>query len=147
LAYSLNDMYRSLRTAMRLDGLAVGVGLGVFLLVAPGAFIVAPETGQADGGALVAVPLWPYRLAGGLLAAMGLHLLFAAQERLVRASTMLGMLAGNGLLAVVLLIAFLQRELAELSGPVQAGLAAVFLVALVSAGFALRYLREDYNMA
>ncbi|MEX1019583.1 MAG: hypothetical protein WDZ49_07990 [Litorilinea sp.] len=142
MAYSLNDVYQSLRTAMRLNGITVGVGLGGLLLGVPATFMaVAPAAGAA-----VDVPLWPYRMAGAVLIALGLHLLFAAQERIVRASTMLAMLVGNGLLAVVLLIGFLQRELADLSSVAQVVLGAVFFLCVVSAGFALRYLREDYNM-
>lgn len=124
---------------MRLNGFTVGVGLGGLLLIAPQMLM---------SGALLAAsaPLWPYRMAGAVLVALGLHLLVAAQERIVRAATMLAMLVGNGLMAVVLLVAFLQRELAALGGLAQMILSATFFICVVAALFALRYLREDYNM-
>lgn len=152
MAYSLNDVYRSLRTAMRFNGLTVGVGVGLLLLFAPQMLMSAQQIAQnaaAQGSGEPgpeAFSLWPYRMAGAALIALGLHLLFAAQERMVRASTMLAMLVCNGLIAVVLLIAFLQRELIDLSGSAQALFGAIFFICVVCAGFALRYLRADYNM-
>lgn len=141
MAYSLNDVYRSLRPVMRFNGLVVGVGLGLILLILPGLFMPA---GPAE---LPPAHLWPFRMAGAGLITLGLHLLFAAQERMIRASTLLAMLTGNGLIAVVLLIAFVQREFVEFSTVGQLVLGTTFFVCLVGAGFALRYLREDYNMA
>jgi hypothetical protein len=151
LAYSLNDVYQSLRTAMRLNGVTVGVGLGLLLLLAPRILMEAPlpsatETELTAEAARMGAVVWPYRMAGAALVALGVHLLFAAQERIVRPATMLAMLVGNGLVAVVLLLAFLQRELAALSSTAQVILGAVFFLCIVCAGFALRYLREDYNM-
>jgi hypothetical protein len=139
LAYSLNDVYQSLRTAMRLNGSTVGVGLGLLLLLFP-RLLMPAELAREVG------LFWPYRLGGAVLIAVGLHLLFAAGERMVRASTMLLMLVTNALIAVVLLLAFLQRELVDLSPIGQVILGGIFFLCVVGAGFALRYLREDYNM-
>lgn len=52
---------------------------------------------------------------------------------------------GNGLLAIVLLLAYLQQDLANLT-PVGLGvLLVIFVIALVGAVVPLRYLRAEYR--
>ena len=137
LAYSLNDIFRPLRTVMRVDALLVGFGVGALLLVTPKALLAA--SGLYDGDS----PVWFGRLAGALLVTLGLHLWMAAQERIVSTPSMITMALANGLMAVVLLTAYLQQELAALSLLGRIVLVLVFLVCLVSAISPLRYLRAE----
>jgi hypothetical protein len=137
VAYSLNDLYRGLRTVMRFDGLVIGLGLGGLLLIFPRGLLAA--WGLYTGG-----PLWPGRMAGALLVAFGIQLLLAAQERIVSTAHMVAMIIANGLLAVVLLVGYLQQEFGGLGPAGQIGLVALFLICLVSTLTPLRYLRTDY---
>lgn len=139
MAYSLNDLYRGLRIIMRANGLIIGLALGGMLLVAPRAVLTA--AGLAPDTAL-----WPGRLAGALLAAMGLNLLFSAQERMISTAAMVGMFAANGLMALVLLIAYFNQEFRDLDTLGRVGLVLIFVVCLISAVAPLRYLRADYGV-
>ncbi len=58
MAYSLNDLYSGLRSVMRMNGLVVGLGMGVLLLFFPRG--VLSTAGLTTGEAL-----WPYRMIGG----------------------------------------------------------------------------------
>lgn len=137
LAYSLNDLYRSLRVVMRFNGLALGLGGGTLLLVFPRSLVHAGLQAALD-------PLWPLRLAGGLLLALGILFLLAAQERMVSVASMITMTLANGLVAVVMLVGYLQGEFAGLGLIGQLLLIALFLFCLVCALMPLRYLRTDY---
>jgi hypothetical protein len=137
VAYSLNDLYRGLRAVMRFDGVVIGLGLGGLLLFLPRGLL-------ADWGVYAGGPLWPARMAGALLITLGILLLLAARERIVNATHMVTMIVANVLLAVVLLVGYLQREFAGLGLAGQIGLVLVFLICLVSALAPLRYLRTDY---
>jgi hypothetical protein len=138
LAYSLNDVYRFLRVVMRIDGLVVGLGLGLLLSS-------APMPALAEWGVYAAGPVWPVRLAGGLLITLGVMLLLAAQERIVGGPSMVAMSLGNAVLALVLLIAYLQQELAMLGVFGRVLLIAVFVTCLISAVFPLHYARAEYR--
>ena len=138
MAYSLNDVYRYLRIVMRINGVVVGLGLGTLL-----AF--APKNALAAWGVYAAGPVWPVRLAGGLLITLGVLLLLSAQERIVGGPSMAAMSLGNGVLALVLLVAYLQQDLAMLSLFGRLLLIAVFVLCLVGAIFPLQYLRAEYR--
>ena len=101
MAYSLNDLYGGLRSVMRVNGLVVGVGAGLLLLLFPrGVMDVAGlSTGEA---------VWPYRLIGSLLLALGAMLLISAQERVVSTASMVAMIIANALMAIVLLVGYMQ---------------------------------------
>jgi hypothetical protein len=122
---------------MRLDGVA-GLALGGLLLYFPRDLLAT--WGLYTGG-----PVWPWRTTGALLLALGLHLLIAAQERIIRTATMTAMVVGNLLVALVLLVAYFQREFAGLNWVGQAVLVLVFLICLISAVAPLRFLRIDYT--
>jgi hypothetical protein len=139
VAYSLNDLYRPLRTVMRVDGLLLGLGFGGLLLLAP-AWLLA-LWGDAATGAL-----WPARMAGGLFVALGVLLILGAQERIVSSAIMLCMVVANAATALVLLWAYLQQEFAGIGWAGQALLVLVFLLCLVSAVLPLRFLRADYGI-
>lgn len=137
MAYSLNDVYRFLRVVMRLNGLTVGFGLGLLLLV-------PSQSTLAAWGVFTGDTVWPLRMAGGLLVALGTMLLLAAQERIVSGPSMVGMILANALVAGVLLLAYLQQELAALTVLGRLALIAVFVLCLIGAIFPLRYVRAEY---
>ena len=137
MAYSLNDLYGGLRSVMRVNGLVVGVGAGLLLLLFPrGVMDVAGlSTGEA---------VWPYRLIGSLLLALGAMLLISAQERVVSTASMVAMIIANALVAIVLLVGYMQGEFGGLGLFGQIGLVLIFLICLISAIVPVRYLRTDY---
>ena len=137
MAYSLNDLYGGLRSVMRVNGLVVGVGAGLLLLLFPrGVMDVAGlSTGEA---------VWPYRLIGSLLLALGAMLLISAQDRVVSTASMVAMIIANALMAIVLLVGYMQGEFSGLGLFGQIGLVLIFLICLISAIVPVRYLRTDY---
>ena len=137
MAYSLNDLYGGLRSVMRVNGLVVGVGAGLLLLLFPrGVMDVAGlSTGEA---------VWPYRLIGSLLLALGAMLLISAQDRVVSTASMVAMIIANALMAIVLLVGYMQGEFGGLGLFGQIGLVLIFLICLISAIVPVRYLRTDY---
>ena len=137
MAYSLNDLYSGLRSVMRVNGLLVGLGAGLLMLLFPRTLINA--IGLYAGEAL-----WPYRLVGSLLFALGILLLLSAEERVVSTTSMLTMIIANGLMAVVLMVGYLQGEFSELEILGQIGLVLIFITCLISAIVPVRYLRTDY---
>lgn len=138
MAYSLNDVYRYLRMVMRFNGVIVGLGLGSLLAFAP--------KGALDAwGIFEAGPVWPVRLAGGLLITLGVMLLLAAGERIVNGPSMAAMCLGNGFVALVLLIAYLQQDLASLNLFGRVLLIIVFVACLFGAFFPVQYLRAEYR--
>jgi hypothetical protein len=136
LAYSLNDLYVGLRSVMRVNGLVVGLGVGVLLLFPRGLMTAA---GLYNGEAL-----WPYRLAGGLLVALGLQMLLSAQERVVSTASMITMIIANGAMTLVLLVGYLHGEFAGMGLWGQIALVFLFVLCLISAIVPVRYLRTDY---
>ncbi len=137
MAYSLNDLYRGLRLLMRANGLLIGLALG-------GALLIFPRVALSAAGLDPSAAVWPGRLAGALLVALGLNLLICAQERIVSTAGIVGMIVANGLMAVVLLLAYLNQEFSTLGLLGQIGLVLVFTACLISAVVPLRYLRTDY---
>lgn len=137
MAYSLNDLYSGLRSVMRMNGLVVGLGMGVLLLFFPRG--VLSTAGLTTGEAL-----WPYRMIGSLLVAQGVMLLISAQDRLVSTASMIAMLVGNALLAIVLMVGYLQGEFVGMGLVGQILLVLLFLLCLISAIVPVRYLRTDY---
>ena len=117
MAYSLNDLYGGLRFVMRVNGAVLGLGLGPVLLIWPGRVAATAEPGSD-------VVLWPLRLAGGLLLTYGVMLLLAAQERVIGSAGKVGMMVGNAVVALVLLVGYLQGEFGGLRLLGQIGLGA-----------------------
>ena len=138
MAYSLNDVYRYLRIAMRIDAIVVGLSLGLLLAV-------FPRSALTNWGVYAEGPVWPIRMAGGLLLTLGVLLFLSAQERTISAPVMVAMTMGNTLIAFTLLVAYLKHELAMLNLLGQLLLIVMFIVCLVSALVPLNYLRADYQ--
>lgn len=138
MAYTLNDPYRSLRVVLRLSGAATGLTGLLFLLLpaaaASTAFGVAPH------------PLWPLRLAGAGLLTLAVAHLLNASERDIRLPALVTCALGNGLPAVLVVTAYLQREMTSFAWPLQAGMIALFVIWLIGAVAPLRYLRTDASI-
>jgi len=121
---------------MRVDGLG-DVGGGLLLLLVPR--LLLSTTGIYNGE-----PLWPHRIVGALLIALGVLLLLSAQDRIVSTASMLAMLIANALIAIVLVVSYLQGEFIGIGLFGQILLILLILVCVVSAIVPVRYLRTDY---
>jgi hypothetical protein len=107
--------------------------------------LICPRLVLTEWGAPESPVNWPIRLGGTFLITLGIYYLLAANERTVGTTAMITCITGNGLLAAVLLLAYLQQDLTDLT-PVGLGmLFVVFVVALVGAVAPLRYLRAEYR--
>ncbi len=137
MAYSLNDLYSGLRFVMRVNGVILGLGLGLVMLIWPSRVAAAAAPGND-------VILWPLRLAGGLLLTYGVMLLLAAHERVIGSAGLVGLMVGNAVMALVLLVGYLQGEFGGLGLLGQIGLVAIFLLCLICVLTSLRYLHTDY---
>ncbi|MBV7331905.1 hypothetical protein KFU94_27480 [Chloroflexi bacterium TSY] len=137
VAYSLTDYYRPIRMIFRLNGFIIGLGVGAFLLIFPRNLMIG-------WGLQVAGPAWPARIAGSVLIALGCLFVASAGQRIIHVPILLSAVMSNGLIAIVLLLSYLQREFAELSITGQAVLIVVFLLCLITAVLPLRYIRADY---
>ena len=137
MAYTLTDPLTPLRNVLRVAG-STALLLGGTMLIFPR--LVLTEWGSPEAGVN-----WPVRLAGAFLITLGIYYLLAANERTVGTTAMITCIAGNGLLAAVLLIAYLQQDLANLTPVGLGALLVVFVIALVGAITPLRYLRAEYR--
>jgi hypothetical protein len=137
MAYTLTDPLTPLRNVLRVAG-STALLLGGTMLIFPR--LVLTEWGAPEVGVN-----WPVRLAGAFLITLGIYYLLAANERTVGTTAMFTCSVGNGLLAAVLLIAYLQQDLANLTPVGLGALLVVFVVALVGAITPLRYLRAEYR--
>jgi hypothetical protein len=137
MAYTLNDPYRPLRVTLRLSG-AASCLTGLLFLLLPAATAI-PLWGLASG------PLWPLRLAGAGLVTLGIAHLLNAGERDIRLSALVICALGNGLPAVLVVTAYLQREMAGFAWPLQVGMILLFVIWLIGAVAPLRYLRAEVS--
>ena len=137
MAYTLTDPFGALRTVFRLSS-ATFLLWGGLMLFLPGAVL-------AEWGAPGSELTWPVRLAGALLCVFGIFFLMSANERAIGVSTMVACTLSNGLAALVLLIAYLQREFIDLTLFGLIALIVIFVVCLIGAVAPLRYLRAEYR--
>jgi len=138
MAYTLNDPYRSLRVVLRLSGAATGLTGLLFLLL--------PATAASTAFGVATHPLWPLRLAGAALLTLAVAHLLNASERDIRLPALVTCALGNGLPAVLVVTAYLQREMTSFVWPLQAGMIALFVIWLIGAVAPLRYLRTDASI-
>ncbi|MEM7125387.1 MAG: hypothetical protein AAF702_03615 [Chloroflexota bacterium] len=138
MAYTLNDYFRPLRTIFRVNGLINGLLLGFCMLFVP-RFVVALLGSSLD------VDLWPLRFAGVYAMATGMYLLNRANERTIPPAISLLAIVINGLTAGVLLLAYLQQEIAPISLAGQIILTALFILNLLGAVIPIRFMRSDYR--
>lgn len=139
MAYSLGDYFRPLRITLRISGLTLGVGTGATLLLSPRSLLQSWHLAAIDG------PIWLTRGAGALLIALGCLFLLAAAEAIITRPVLVAATVAHGLLALVLLVAYVQRDFANLSPLGTFILVAVFLLCLCGAVIPLRYVRTDYR--
>jgi hypothetical protein len=137
MAYTLTDPLNSLRNVLRTTG-------GTNLLLG-GAMLVFPRLVFTEWGAASSDADWPLRMAGAFLITLGLYYLLAANERAVGTTAMITCMTGNGLFAGVVLISYLQQDLANLTPVGLGALIVVFVIALIGAVTPLRYLRAEYR--
>jgi hypothetical protein len=134
MAYTLSDHFRSLRMILRLNGLLVDLTFGLLLLLTPHSSLMA--WGVYTGGLL-----WPTRLAGAALLSLGLLFVLAANQDTIHTSVAIALMLSHSLLALVLLVAYLQQEMASLPLLGRLLLVAIFVLALAGAVIPIRYLR------
>jgi hypothetical protein len=138
MAYSFTDIYRPLRTLLRVNGLMIGCGFGAVLLFAGPATLVR-------WGLVTTDPGWSTRLAGALLISLGLYFLLTAGHAIIDMTALVTCLVSHGLIAIVLLLGYLQRDLAALNWGGRIVLLFVFVLCLIGALMPLRYLRAEYR--
>ncbi len=136
MAYTLSDPFRSLRVVLRLCGAAFLL-TGLFFLLLPAAN-AAPLLGLSG-------PLWPLRLAGATVLTLGIAFQFAAAERIIGLAVLITCILGNGLPALLLVIAYLQGEMSAFAWPMQAAMLLLFVIWLIGAVAPLRFLRSEYQ--
>jgi hypothetical protein len=134
MAYTLGDPFRSLRLILRVNGFLVGIVLGLLLLVTPRTLLLA--WGLFESGSL-----WPLRLAGAGQIGLGIFFFLTASQDYLSKLTLITTVLTNGVLALVLLTAYLQQELTQLSTVGQLLFVLVFLLYLLGAVIPLRYVR------
>ena len=135
MAYTLTDPFARLRTVLRLSAtLFLLLGLLLALL---------PDRVTAEWGAAAQGPTWPLRLAGVLRVTLAIYFLMAASERLIGTPALITCTVANSLVAITLLVAYLQREMAAITLLGQVVLVLIFALCLVSAVAPLRYLRAE----
>ncbi len=139
MAYTLTDPFGSLRNVLRLSA-STDLLLG-------GTLLVFPRLLLAEWGAPGIEVLWPARLAGAALVTLAIYYLMAANGRSIGLTAMVVCMLGNGLLALVLLLSYLQQDLANLTLLGLIVLVALFIVALIGAIAPVRYLRAEYQDA
>ncbi len=139
MAYSLGDPYRSLRMVLRVNGILLGLLLGAALLVA------APRLLGALGF-VVNGPLLPWRLAGTGLIAAGAFLLSAAFRPEIDRGVLTSCTLFHALLALALLLGYLQGDFAVHSPFSLLVLLSVFLLCLLGALAPLRYFGAEYRL-
>jgi hypothetical protein len=139
MAYSLGDPYRPLRTILRLNGIVVGWAFGLLLALLPRSTLA--NAGLHDGG-----DIWPLRLAGVAFVSIGLLFILSAGARSFDLPVLVVCSVFHALCALVLLVAYLQRELAHLSIGAQIILLIIFLLCLAGALAPMRYFRAEYQL-
>lgn len=138
MAYTLSDQYRPLRIALRINGTIVGVALGLALLTLSRETLAA--WGLYQGG-----NLWPLRLAGAALLALGLFLWLIAGQQGISLPLLATVTFANTLVALVLLLAYFRQEFATLTVLGRVLLVLIFALCLVGALAPLPYLRAEYR--
>lgn len=138
MAYSLSDYFRYLRLIFRINGLVNGLLFGLCLLILPRLVTDLLGTTTQPGS-------WSLRLAGAHMIALGILLLNQANERTIPPIVSLVSIVSHALAALVLLLAYLQREVAPASLTGQIFLTVIFVLHLLGAVVPIRFMRADYR--
>ena len=137
MAYTLTDPFRALRGVLRFNG-------ATFLMLAFGLLLASLGLFGAENPVATGL-LWPLRLAMAGLTTLGVYFLLAAAERFLSTTALVTCMLGNGLVALVILLAYLGRELDGLTWLGQLLLIVIFAICLVGVVTPIRYLRADYR--
>jgi hypothetical protein len=138
MAYTLSDHFRPLRLALRTNGVLVGLGLGSLLLF-------TSQNTLSRWGLFSGEQLWPVRLAGAALIALGLCFILIAAQDVIGLSLLITVTVANLLFALVLLVSYFQQEFARLTGIGHLLLVIIFILCLIGALAPLPYLRAEYR--
>lgn len=136
MAYSLNDPYRGLRVALRVDGCLVGFAWGGLLLA-------APQLLQALWTDAETVSLWVWRLGGAGLMAMGLVFLELSWRTTISRLSTLAVILVNGMLGGVLFQAYVSGAIVPPQIWGKLLLLGLFLCNLICVVLPWAYLGED----
>lgn len=137
MAYTLTDPFRTLRGVLRFNGVT-------FLMLAAGVLMASLGVFGIDNPIATGL-LWPIRLAAAGLMTLGIYFLLAATERFLSTTTLVTCVLGNGLVALVILLAYFDGEFAGLTWLSLLLLIVIFGICLVGTVVPLRYLRADYR--
>jgi len=135
MAYTLGDPFRPLRLVLRINGALLGLAIGLFFLFTPGSWLTA-------WGLTLSNLYWPLRLAGASQIAIGFFLILAAQQDYLSRLLLVVTAVTHALWALILLSAYLRRELTVEPVVGQVLLILIFLLCLLGAVTPLRYLRS-----
>lgn len=136
MAYSFNDPYRILRWVLRLNGIVVGLGLGLLLLTYPGQLLTIWGLNPED-------PAWPARLGGASLIGMGINYWSMAETATMRSQAVIGVILANAVLAGVLFVSYLQGDLTNVTRLGQLLLFVIFALCLACVVLPISFLREE----
>ncbi len=136
MAYSLNDPYRGLRMALRIDGFVVGLAWGGLLLA-------APQLLQALWAGSEIASLWVWRLGGAGLVAMGLAFLELSWRTTISRLSTLTVILVNSVLGGTLFQAYVSGAVTPPQIWGKLLLLGLFLCNLVCVILPWMYLGED----
>ncbi len=136
MAYTLGDPFRPLRLILRINGILLGLLLGIALLTVSGTLLIQWQLA-------VTGVLWSVRLLGAGQVALGCFLLIAAGQNYLDRMLLFTATLTHTLWAITLFVAYFQGEL-MLSGLWgQVGFVLLFLLCLCGAVVPLRYVRNS----
>lgn len=136
MAYTLGDPFRPLRLLLRINGIGIGVLLGVCFLAIPGGRLIRWEL--AGEGLL-----WSIRLAGASQLALGCFLLIAAGQQYMDRTLLFTATLTHTLWAITLFVTYIQGQLTLTTRPSQLLFVLVFVLCLAGAVVPLRYIRSS----
>ncbi|MEZ4870384.1 MAG: hypothetical protein R3C14_54140 [Caldilineaceae bacterium] len=136
MAYTLSDPFRALRFLLRINGVVIGLLMGLLLLLASRPALMA--WGLYSDGAL-----WPLRLAGSGHIALGLFFILTANQDYISRALLLTTMLANALSALVIMSGYLQQEFSGLPPVGRIILILIVLLSLMGAVLPLRYVRND----
>lgn len=136
MAYTLGDPFRPLRLVLRLNGVVVGLILGLLFLLLPGRLLLQWGLGSEGN-------LWLLRLTGANLIALGCFLLIAAGQHTMNRVLLFTATLTHALWALTLFIAYFQRELLFSALIGRLLFIVIFMLCLLGAVLPLRYIRSS----
>ena len=134
MAYTFTDHYRAARLCLRVNAVLIGLGLGLLLLIYPRDLFMT--AGITLGSA------WTARIGGSALIGLGIGQLSAAAASDLPPAPLFATVICNGAIAISLLIAYFDGEMAALHPLGIAGLLLIFVVCLLTAVLSAPHIRR-----